>query len=338
MANVLVTGGSGFLAAHTIVQLLNIGSEVRTTIRALGREPELRAMVAAGGADPTRRLSVALADLTSDAGWNDAMEGIDYVLHIASPFPPNQPNNENDLIVPARDGTLRVLRAARDAGVKRVVMTSSFAAIGYGHNGNGPFDENDWSDVNAFIPPYIKSKIIAERAAWDFVNDEHDAPELSVINPTGMFGPALGRKYSSSLGIVDGLMEGHLPFLPDISFGVADVRDVAALHLLAMSDPHAAGERFIATGGVMTLADIANVLRLTLGDSAKRVPRWRIPTWLLKLITRFRPELKSFADNAGIRREPRIGKAQRILGWQTRTTNETIADTARSLIAIRNMN
>lgn len=213
------------------------------------------------------------ADLTADAGWAVSTRGIDYVLHVASPFPSTQPEDDDELIVPARDGALRVLSAARDAGVKRVVMTSSFAAIGYGHTTEGPFDETVWTDTNAPIRAYIKSKTIAERAAWEFMDREGGLLELTVINPTGIFGPALGPDYSGSLGLINALLTRQMPFLPDVSFGVVDVRDAADLHLRAMTSPDAAGERFIASGGVASLADMAGSLRADLGAAASRFRR-----------------------------------------------------------------
>lgn len=331
-ATVLVTGGSGFLGAHTIVQLLDAGYRARTTVRSLRREGEVRSMVAAGGATAGDLLEVVAADLTSDDGWPQAVQGVDFVLHVASPFPTAQPKNEDDLIVPARDGALRVLGAARDAGVRRVVMTSSFAAIGYGHDGDGPFDEKTWTDANAPVGAYIKSKTVAERAAWDFMDREGGSLELTVINPTGIFGPALGPDYSGSLGLINALLTGQLPFVPDLRFGVVDVRDAAALHLLAMTSPAAAGERFIATSGVTSLADIAGYLRADLGSGADKVPTRQVPTWLLKTLALFVPALRELASDAGVRRIPALGKAARVLGWEPRAIRPTIIDTARSLI------
>ncbi|MGC4864814.1 SDR family oxidoreductase [Micromonospora sp. DT53] len=332
---VLVTGGSGFLGAHAIVQLLEQGYTVRTTVRSLKREADVRAMVAAGGAEAGDRLTLVEADLGADAGWTAAVDGVDHVLHVASPFPAQAPKNEDELIIPARDGTLRVLRAARDANVRRVVLTSSFAAIGYGHPDEGPFDETVWTDTDAPIRPYIKSKTIAEQAAWDFVQREGNGMELVVINPTGIFGPALGPDYSGSLGLVEAMLDGRLPFLPDTRFGVADVRDVAALHILAMTDSRAAGERFIAAGGYSSFADIARVLRDGMGPEAEKVPTRRIPTWLLKTLAVGVKPLRELSADAGVRREPALGKGVRTLGWKTRPTTDTILDTARSLIALK---
>src|SRR5271156_6790782 len=194
MSTVLVTGGSGFIGSHSILQVLAAGHKVRTTVRSLKREGDVRAMLKEGGAEPGDRLSFIAADLENDAGWSDAVAGCEYVLHVASPFPPTLPKHEDELIVPARDGSLRVLRASRDAGVKRVVLTSSFAAIGYGQNPQKtPFNETSWSDPNGDdVLPYVKSKTLAERAAWDFVTKEGRDLELAVVNPVGVFGPVLG--------------------------------------------------------------------------------------------------------------------------------------------------
>lgn len=330
-ATVLVTGGSGFLAAHTIAQLLAAGHTVRTTIRSSSREADVRRMIAAAGVDAGDRLAFASADLTSDDGWDHAVAGVDYVLHMASPFPAVNPSHEDELIVPARDGTLRVLRAARDAAVKRVVLTSSFAAIGYGHNGSGPFGETVWTNVDAPIGAYFKSKTLAERAAWDFVETNGGAMELVVINPSGIFGPALGADYSSSLNIVKALLERQMPFLPDVTFGAVDVRDVAALHVQAMVDQRAVGQRIIAASAFTSMAEIAGILLDHLGDAAANVPSTRIPTWLLKALAVVVKPLGEVASSAGTRREPRLGKAHDLLGWTPRSLAETMIDTAHSL-------
>ena len=239
MARVLVTGGTGFVGAHCLVSLLAAGHETRTTVRDLAREKDVRAMLRQGGAgDVGARLSVFRADLLADAGWAEAAAGCDYVLHVASPFPSTLPKDENELIAPARDGALRVLKAARDAKVKRVVLTSSFAAIGYGGKGRtDAYTEKDWTDVNdPSVRPYPKSKTIAERAAWDFIAREGGGLELAVVNPVGIFGPVLGPDYSTSIVLVKRLLDGSLPGCPDIWFGCVDVRDVVDLHLKAMTD------------------------------------------------------------------------------------------------------
>src|SRR5271168_516779 len=217
MARVLVTGGTGFVGAHCLIQLLAGGHETRATVRDLKRESDLRAMLRQGGAgDVGARLALFRADLNADAGWAEAAVGWDYVLHVASPFPSTVPKDENELIAPARDGALRVLRAARDAGVKRVVLTSSFAAIGYGAEGRtAPFTEEDWTDPDKpDVQPYTKSKTLAERAAWDFIAREGNGLELAVVNPVGVFGPALAADSSTSVLIVRRLMDGSVPGCP----------------------------------------------------------------------------------------------------------------------------
>src|SRR6266852_3296250 len=227
MSTILVTGGSGFIGSHSILQLLAAGHRVRTTVRRLQREGEVRAMLKEGGAEPGDRVSFAAADLENDAGWAEAAAGCDFVLHVSSPLPPSVPKHEDELIVPAREGTLRVLRASRDAGVKRVVLTSSFAAIGYGHKvRETPFTEADWTDPNGDdVAPYTKSKTLAERAAWDFLAREGGSLELSVINPVGVFGPVLGPDYSASILLVQKMMDGAMPGAPQLYFGAVDVRD-----------------------------------------------------------------------------------------------------------------
>lgn len=332
---VLVTGGSGFIGAHCILQLLDAGYRVRTTVRSLQRETDVRAMLKVGGAEPGAALSFAAADLTSDAGWTDAVAGCDFVLHVASPFPPNLPKHEDELIIPARDGALRVLRAARVAGVQRVVLTSSFAAIGYGHPPTDqPFTEDTWTEVNSGISAYVKSKALAERAAWDFISQEGGALELAVVNPVGVFGPVLDADYSNSIQLVQRLMDGAIPGLPRLSFGVVDVRDVADLHLRAMTQPAAKGERFIATAGLMSLHDMAAVLRARLGDAAQRVPSRGLPDWMLRLVSVFDSSVKQVVPDLGKIRTATNEKARRVLGWEPRPPDDAIVATAESLIRL----
>ena len=275
MSTVLVTGGSGFIGSHCIIQLLAAGHTVRTTVRNLKREADVRAMLKAGGADAGERVSFVAADLENDAGWREAVAGCDFVLHVASPFPLGVPKHEDDLIVPAREGALRVLRAARDGGVKRVVMTSSFAAIGYGHPPRPtPFDERDWTNLDGRdVGAYPKSKTIAERAAWDFIAREGGGLELSVVNPVAVFGPVLGPDFSTSIILTQRLLDGALPGLPRLHFGVVDVRDVADLHLRAMTHPAAKGERFLAVAGdFMSVSEIAQRAQVPLGRGGKPRP------------------------------------------------------------------
>jgi len=331
---VLVTGGSGFVGSHVILQLLAAGHEVRTTVRSLAREPQVRATLEKAGAD-TGRLRFVAADLEKDEGWTEAVAGCDYVQHVASPFPQSQPEDEQELIRPAVNGTLRVLRAARDAGVKRVVLTSSFAAIGYGHGQrHSDYTEADWTDVNGpAVQPYMKSKTLAERAAWDFVAAEGKGMELAVVNPVGIFGPALNDDLSTSIWLVKSMIEGRMPGLPDLWFGVVDVRDVASLQIDAMTDAKAAGERFLAVAGkAMSIPEMAEVLRTGLGPAGARITRRRVPNWVVRIMALFNPMAREAAPRLGIRSSASNAKARKLLDWQPRSNEEAILATAHSLI------
>jgi nucleoside-diphosphate-sugar epimerase len=337
MSTILVTGGSGFIGSHCILQLLAAGHQVRTTVRSLKRESDVRAMLKEGGAEPGSRLSFIAADLENDAGWAQAVAGCEYVLHVASPLPPSVPKNEDELIVPAREGTLRVLRASRDAGVKRVVLTSSFAAIGYGQKERKePFTEADWTDPNGDdVAPYTKSKTLAERAAWDFMAKEGGKLELSVVNPVGVFGPVLGPDYSASILLVQRLMDGAIPGCPRLYFGVVDVRDVADLHLRAMTHSAANGERFLAVAGdFMTMLGIAKALKARMGASAKRVPTRELPNWLVRMASIRDPAIKLILPELGKAKNGSNEKSRRVLGWMPRSNEEAVMATGESLVRL----
>jgi nucleoside-diphosphate-sugar epimerase len=337
MSTVLVTGGSGFIGSHCILQLLASGHQVRTTVRNLKREGDVRAMLKEGGAEPGDRVSFAAADLERDAGWPEAVAGCDYVLHVASPFPQGLPSHEDELIVPAREGALRVLRAARDAGVRRVVLTSSFAAIGYGQKAQtAPFDETNWTDPTAGdMTAYVKSKAIAERAAWDFIAKEGGALELSVVNPVGVFGPVLGPDYSTSILLVQRMMDGALPGCPKMYFGIVDVRDVADLHIRAMTNPAAKGERFLAVAGdFMKMLDVANVLKRRMGASARKVPTLQLPNFVVRLAALRDPAVRQILPELGKIKNATNEKARRMLGWTPRSNEEAIVATAESLVRL----
>ncbi len=334
---VLVTGGSGFVGSHCILQLLEKGYRVRTTVRSLKREGDVRAMLKQGGAEPGDRLSFIAADLENDAGWKEAVAGCEYVLHVASPFPSSIPKHEDELIVPAREGALRVLRAARDAGVKRVVLTSSFAAIGYGQKlQDKPFDETNWTDpAGEDVLPYVKSKTLAERAAWDFIAKEGGELELAVINPVGVFGPVLGPDYATSILLVQRLMTGAMPGCPRMYFGAVDVRDVADLHIRAMTNPAAKGERFLAVSGdFMPLVEIAKVLKSRMGDAAKKVPTRQLPDFLVRLAAMRDPAVKQILPELGKLKNASNQKARRLLGWTPRSREDSIVATAESLVRL----
>lgn len=336
---VLVTGGNGYVGTHVINRLLRSGHRVRTTVRSHGRaasaEASVRSAIAASGVDPGGRLDVVSADLTSDDGWDDAVADCTRVLHVASPFPSVQPENADDLIVPARDGTLRVLRAARDHGVKRVVMTSSFAAVGYSAKDGNEYDESDWTDPADDNAPYIRSKTIAELAAWEFSEKEGDGLEFTVINPTGIFGPTLGPRLSASTELVRAMLAGEMSAVPRTHFGVVDVRDVADLHLRAMTHPAAAGQRFLASGDrAVSFLWIAGVLAEHLGERATRVPTRELSDEETRAVAGSDPSVREAAGQAGSVPILRAGKARSVFGWTPRDTETTILDTAESLFRL----
>ena len=332
MSTVLVTGGSGFVGSHVVLQLLDAGHAVRTTVRSRQREAGVRAMLREAGVDAGERLSVYAADLTSDDGWADAVAGCEYVIHVASPMPIAPPKTEDELIVPARDGALRVLAAARDAGVRRVVFTSTCGAIYYGHPPQqAPFDETSWTNIDGEMSAYVRSKSIAERAVWDFMASEGGALELSVINPAGIFGPVLGADYSSSIELVKRLLNG-MPGCPQLYFGVVDVRDVADLHLRAMTHPAAKGERFIAVSGdVMSMLEMATVLKTRLGAAAEKVPTRTLPNWVVRLSALVDPGTRQLLPMLGKIRHVTSAKAARLLGWTPRPREDALVATAESL-------
>jgi nucleoside-diphosphate-sugar epimerase len=335
---VLVTGGSGFVGVHCILQLLKAGYRVRTTVRSLAREADVRAMLKVGGIEDSSALEFVAADLTADAGWAQAAAGCTYVHHVASPLPSGLPKHEDELILPAREGTLRVLRASRDAGVRRVVQTSSVAAIAYGHQPQAvPFDEASWTDLgDKRVQAYHKSKTLAERAAWEFIAKEGGALELSVVNPVGIFGPVFGPDYSPSILIVQRLMDGALPGCPKIHFAFVDVRDVVDLHLRAMTNPAAKGERFIAVAGEsLSFLDIALILRKHMGAAARRVPTRQLPDWLMRAYALMDPEAKVILPELGQKRSFTNEKARRELGWTPRSNEEAILASAESLVRLR---
>lgn len=335
---VLVTGGSGFIAGVLIRQLLAAGWQVNTTVRDLKREPALRKLLGAGRGDAREQLRCFAADLTADAGWAEAAAGCSHLAHLASPLPAGVPRDANELIVPARDGALRALKAARDAGVQRVVMTSSVAAISYGHGpGEHHFTEDDWTNLAApGIPPYVQSKTVAERAARDWVAREGGGLEFCTVNPSVVLGPVASADYSASVVIVQSMLQGRLPALPNIGFGIVDVRDVAELHWRALTAPEGcmADERFIADAGFLWLREIAAVLRAELGEQARKVPTLTLPDWSVRLMARFSPLVRNAASELGTARHQDAGHAKAVLGWVPRPPREAIVQTARDLIAL----
>lgn len=330
---VLVTGGSGYLAQHVIVHALDAGFRVRTTLRNTSREGEVRAAVARAS-DRSDELEFARADLTEDAGWHDAVDGCRYVLHVASPFPAVQPKDPNELIVPAREGALRVLRAAKDVGVERCVLTSSVAAIDWPNRTRAErkLTEDDWTDGQSRRnSPYARSKTIAEQTAWAFAEENALDGWLASVNPGAILGPTLTDDHSTSLQLVARLLDGERA-IPRLGYNVVDVRDVAALHLLAATHPDAAGRRYIAVSEFLWMEQIARLLRESLGDQAAAVPTRVAPNALIRLLGLVDGSVRSITGQLGVKDEYSNARARETLGWQPRPVEETVIDTARSLI------
>ncbi|MBN9391009.1 MAG: aldehyde reductase [Chloroflexi bacterium] len=332
---VLVTGGSGFIAGYCILQLLEQGYQVRTTVRSPGREVAIRDLLKEIGQQPGTALSFVVADLTSDAGWPEAVAGCDYVLHVASPLPLTTPKNDDELIIPAREGTLRVLRTARDAGVKRVVLTSAFMAVGYGYpHTDRLFTEDDWTITDGpGVSVYGKSKTLAERAAWDFMAAEGGSMELTTIIPVAVLGPVLGKEVTGSNELVRRLLDGALPGYPDFYMPIVDVRDVANAHLLAMTAPAAANQRFItSSGAAFSMKQVGTILKGHFGEKARRVPKRSIPNFVLRFAALFDHTVREIAPDLGYARKMTSEKAHRLLGWQPRKPEIAIIETAESMI------
>jgi dihydroflavonol-4-reductase len=327
---ILVTGGSGYIAGYLIRQLVAEGWTVHATIRSLKREHEVRAALDV----PDARLKFFAADLMDDAGWAEAVAGCSHVAHVASPFPPGAVKHEDELIVPAREGALRALRFATAAGVTRFVMTSSVAAIAYGHKGvERPYTEADWTDVNApGIGAYVKSKTIAERAARDWMAMNGGTMEFCTINPSAVLGPLLSDDFSASIEFVKRLIDGSMPGFPRLGFAVVDVRDLADLHVRALTAPGMANERFIGAGPFMMMRDVGEILRDRLGREARKLPKRNIPDFVIKLMALFDPSIRQVTGELGRVRAASSDHARAVLGWVPRPAEESILVTARSLI------
>jgi dihydroflavonol-4-reductase len=332
---VLVTGGTGFIAQHCIMALLSQGFRIRTTVRDMSREMEVRENLRAGGADPGDLLSFVVAELGSDVGWDEAVLGCKYVIHCASSTPSGSYTTEDDWNKPAVEGNLRVLRASRDAGVKRLVLTSAFGAVGCGHEPmDRPFNESDWSNLQSNLAPYQRSKTLAELAAWNFIRREGKGLEMAAVNPTTVLGPALGADYSHSIRMIKNMMEGQ-PGTPKINSGFVDVRDVADLHVRAMSSATANGQRFLAIAGdSLWLADVARIVRGHMGPAGSKVSTRVLPNWLIRLGARKNPQMKAVLPLLGVNMNATSAKAKRMLGWNPRSAEDAIVATAESLVRL----
>ena len=329
---VLVTGGSGYVAGWCIAGLLRGGHMVRTTLRDSSKEPQLRSAIRSAGVSDAG-LSVVIADLTQDAGWDAAMTGCGVVLHVASPLGGGA-GDTGGFFAPARDGTLRVLAAATKAGVRRVVMTSAAATARPPLHSEQVSDETIWADPeDPQFDAYRRSKILAERAAWDFMKTAGGSTEFVTILPGAVFGPVLTAEVPGSVQIIAQMLRGRPAALPRFGFWVVDVRDLADLHIRAMTVPEAAGERFIAAGEFMWMEDIARTLREGLGQRAARTPRRRLPNVVVRLLLPFLPQLKGLAPLLGRRFMLTSAKARRVLGFSPRPAAETVVDCAESLLS-----
>lgn len=336
---VLVTGASGFIAQHTIVALLAAGYRVRGTVRSKAkREAEIRAALAPHVSGPIGdRLELVEAELTSDAGWREACRGCRYVLHVASPLPTTPPKNPDELIVPARDGALRVLRAAAAEHVARVVMTSSVAAVLYGHarDGKRVYDESDWSKLTAEVGAYEHSKTIAEQAAWEYVRSlpADQRIELVTINPGLVLGPLLSADFSTSGEVVRKLLRRDFPACPDVGFAVVDVRDVASAHVAAMTEPAAAGQRFIVAIEHASMIDIAKILDGKFRRRGYKVPTRRLPNWVLRTVSLWDKTARLAIQELGKRQDVSNQRARDVLHWQPRGLETMVVDMGESMIA-----
>ena len=331
---VLVTGGSGYIAGWCIAELLHRGYDVRTTVRSPERERFVTEAVSTE-VDPAGRLSFAVADLTADDGWDAAMKGVDYVLHVASPLGAAS-DDPQALIAPARDGTLRVLRAATAAGVRRVVMTSAAnAASPSSYAAEGVTDETLWTDPDdPTLIPYRRSQTLAERAAWDHMEGYDGPTELTTVLPGAVFGPVLTPDNLGSVGIIARMVSGQMAGAPRIGLEVVDVRDLVDAHILAMTSSVAAGQRFLATGEFLWMTDMARILRDGLGERGRQVKTRRIPDFAVRLTARFKdPSLREITPALGRRNRHSTEKARTLLGWQPRSAREAVLDCADSLIA-----
>lgn len=328
---VLVTGISGFLGGHVGLQLLNAGYTVRGSVRNLSKADAVKKTLAKAGADISRLEFVAL-DLLSDAGWTEAMADVRFLQHTASPFVLETPKDENELIRPAVDGTRRAITAALAAKVERVVLTSSIAAIQYGHaDYSRPYTEADWTNVDSTTTgAYAKSKTLAEQEAWRLMDAAGRHDDLAVINPAGIFGPLLDADPGTSSTLVRRLLDGKLPASPKLAMSIVDVRDVAALHVDAMTNPAAAGQRCVASEGTYWMSDIGKMLRPAFPD--RRVPTGELPNWLLRVVALFDRDVRDNLHEMGTMKRVDGSRGPKRLGRPLISTEQAAIATGKSLV------
>jgi len=330
METVLVTGGTGFIGLHCLQQLLDKGYKVRTTLRSESRKQEVMEAMKKHSSN-CENLEFFIADLLNDDGWKEAVEGSKYVLHVASPFFLGEPENEDVFIKPAVEGTLRVLKACADSDVQKVVLTSSFAAVGYGHSREKEvYTEEDWSSVDGEISPYAKSKTLAEKAAWEFVENLEESKkfELTVINPVAVTGPMLTSDIGSSNDFLLKLISGSMPACPKIHMGYIDVRDVAKAHIFSMTEEKTNGERIIVSENEMFFAEVGK----TLNEAGfKKSPTKEMPNFLVKIMSLFVGELKTLLSALNRKGDIDKTKAKSFFNWDYISTEQSVTETAQQL-------
>ena len=337
---VLVTGATGYIAQHCILQLLEAGYSVRGTARSGSATADVSQILEPHlGASAKRRLAegfqIVAADLSTDLGWDDAASGCRFVLHVASPIPRTPPKNENDIIIPARDGALRVLNASHRAGVERVVLTSSLAAVLYGRDRNQTFTEKDWSNVDdKRIGAYEKSKTIAERAAWDFMASLGGQTSMSLasINPGLVLGPLLSADWGTSSELVKKIIDRDFPAIPNVNYACVDVRDVASAHIAAMTHPKAGGQRFLCANGNHSMREVAEILAGHLESKGFKIPTGNLPSAMMRLVAIWDKTARLALNDLDVRQEVDTSKIRQELNWNPRGIAEMVIDTADTMI------
>lgn len=332
---VLLTGATGYIAKHVALKLLEAGYHLRASVRDMALANEVRAALRAHLTDPgvLDRLTFVTLDLGRDAGWADALEGVDALVHTASPFPLVQPKDEGEVIRPAVEGTMRTLRAAQAAGVGRVVLTSSAVAVMGGDlpRGKAAFTEDDWTDVeHPSVNAYGRSKTLAEHAAWDFVRDHAPGMQLTTINPVLVLGPPLDQHFGTSVSLVERVLQARDPAVPRVGFPIVDVRDVAEMHLHALTMPEAAGKRFIAVENFLWFEEVAQILKAAYPE--RKIVTRRAPDVLLRVLALFDTSIRTILPILGRRDEVSAARAQKVMGMRFIPADQSLRDTARFLL------